>query len=318
MARTDVHPHHQFAPWQVWPGAYDTPPLGEGFFAEPAPGFRLDRATPIASMGSCFAREIKDVLVARGYHYVAEETHHPAARHASAAWERLYNPFSMRQVFEYTFGEWRPALRWWVAPRSGTVQDPYRRVVLYPGREEAEADFARHREHSRRALTRARVLILTLGLTEIWEDQEDGAVICLPAGPYPNEGGAMDRYRFRVSRYQESLDQLERIHALLAAHNPACRLVVTVSPVHLWATFRPDADVVSASCNAKATLRAAADEFAARHSNVSYFPAYEIATILCPLLGRPAYADSRENFHVNRATVELIMANFFARYGREP
>jgi hypothetical protein len=317
MARTDVHPHHQFQPWQVWPGAYDTPSLGEALPAGPAPGWRLDRATPIVSMGSCFAREIKQVLLARGYNYVAEETHHPAAKHASAAWERLYNVFSMRQVFEYSFGDWRPEPRWWVAPQSGAVQDPFRRVVLYDSLEQAEEDFARHRQCSRRVLERARVLILTLGLTEIWQDRIGGAVICLPAGPYVNEGGDLGRYDFRVSRYQENLDNLERIHELMARHNPDCRLVVTVSPVHLWATFRADADVISASCNSKSTLRAVADEFASRHANVSYFPAYEIATILCPLLGRPAYTTDRENFHVNRPTVELIMDNFFARYGEE-
>jgi hypothetical protein len=317
MARTDVHPHHQFQPWQVWPGSYDTPALGEYLPGGPAPAWRLDRATPIASMGSCFAREIKQVLLARGYNYVAEETDRPAAKHASAAWERLYNVFSMRQVFEYTFGDWRPEPRWWVAPQSGVVQDPFRRVVLYDSLAQAEADFARHRQCSRRALERARVLILTLGLTEIWQERGGGAVISLPAGPYVNEGGDLGRYAFRVSRYQENLDNLERIHALMARHNPDCRLVVTVSPVHLWATFRADADVISASCNSKATLRAVADEFAARHANVSYFPAYEIATILCPLLGRSAYTSDRENFHVNGPTVELIMDNFFARYGLE-
>ena len=59
-------------------------------------------------------------------------------------------------------------------------------------------------------------------------------------------------------------ENLERIHALMARHNPGCRLLITVSPVNLWATFRRDLDVVSASCNSKSTLRAAADEFAAR------------------------------------------------------
>ncbi len=313
MTRTDVHPIHDFHDWQVWPGAYGTPPLGGSYPRGPRPDWRIDRCTPIASMGSCFAREIKRVLLERGYSYVAEETDHPAARHASAAWERLYNTFSMRQVLEYTFEDWTPSRRWWTAA-DGTIQDPYRRVVLYPSTAEAEADFARHRQCSRRALERARVLVVTLGLTEIWEDVHDGSVICLPAGPYVNQGGDMSGYRFRVSRYQENLDNLERIRDIMARHNPDCRLVVTVSPVHLWATFRSDQDVVSASCNSKSTLRAAADELAGRHANVSYFPAYEIATIMAPLLGRPAYTQDRENFHVNGATVELIMDHFFATY----
>jgi hypothetical protein len=140
------------------------------------------------------------------------------------------------------------------------------------------------------------VLILTLGLTEIWQDRADGSVICLPAGPYVNEGGDMRRYEFRVSRYAENLANLERIHSIVAEHNPACRIIVTVSPVNLWATFRRDADVISASCNSKSTLRAAADEFVGRHSNVSYFPAFEMATVYQPLAGRTYFERGPRKF----------------------
>jgi len=143
----------------------------------------------------------------------------------------------------------------------------------------------------------------------------DGSVICLPSGPYVNEGGDMTRYRFRVSRYGENLQSLERIHEIMAAHNKSCRLIITVSPVHLWATFREDADVISASCNSKSTLRAVADEFVARHDNAYYFPAFEMAAIYRPMLGESVFAEGRENFHVNQATVDFIMSQFFEFYG---
>jgi hypothetical protein len=314
MARSDVHPIHRFEPWQVFPGSFDNPPPDGSFPRAAEIGFAITRETRIASLGSCFAREIKRRLVQRGFTYIAEEAHHPAAIHASAAWERVYNTHCMRQIFEYSFDRWSPEVRWWHAPRSGKIQDPYRRVILYESRAEAEADFERHRECSRRALAAAELLIITLGLTEIWQDRHDGAVISLPAGPYVNEGGDMGRYAFRVSRTAENLENLERIHALLSAHNPGCRILVTVSPVHLWATFRRDADVLSAGCNSKSTLRAAADEFAAAHENVFYFPAFEMATIYQPLLGRSFFAGGRENFHVNKPTVKFIMNHFFRWY----
>jgi hypothetical protein len=262
-------------------------------------------------MGSCFAREIKRRLIQRDYNYITEETYHPASLHASAAWERVYSTHCMRQIFEYTFEQWNPDLRWWLAPESKTIQDPYRRVILYENLREAEEDFEQHRIHSRRALEKARVLILTLGLTEIWQDTIDGAVICLPAGPYVKEGGDMSRYRFRVSRYEENLENLERIHEIMADRNPECRILVTVSPVNLWATFREDIDVISASCNSKATLRAAADEFTVRHENVFYFPAFEMATIYQPLSGLTYFSEGRQNFHVNKPTVKFIMRHFF-------
>jgi len=124
----------------------------------------------------------------------------------------------------------------------------------------------------------------------------------------------MSRYRFRVSRHSENLENLERIHQIMSLHNPSCNIVVTVSPVHLWATFREDVDVISASCNSKSTLRSVADEFTNRHENVFYFPAFEIATIYKPMMGESIFAEGRENFHVNRDTVELIMKGFFHYY----
>jgi hypothetical protein len=314
MARSEVHPIHRFNNWQVWPGSYDNPPANGNYLFPESTGLRVMPDTPIASMGSCFAREIRKVLLNRGYAYITEETDHPASVHASAAWERIYNTFSMRQIFEYTFDQFTPDLRWWTAPESGKIQDPYRRIILYDSSDEAEADFAKHKIHSRRALERAHVLILTLGLTEIWEDQIDGSVICLPSGPYVKEGGDMDRYAFRVSRYAENLENLERIHQLMQENNAGCKLLVTVSPVHLWATFREDLDVLSASCNSKSTLRAAADEFVSSHENTFYFPAYEMATIYSMLMKRSYFAEGKENFHVNQETVEFIMNHFFKFY----
>jgi hypothetical protein len=317
MPRSDVHPVHRFESWQVWPGSYDNPASDGSYPFSPEPALVITPSTPIASMGSCFAREIKTVLIQEGFSYIAEETHHPASKHASAAWERLYNTFSMRQIFEYTFEEWRPHLRWWKSPLSHRIQDPYRRIIMYDDVDQAEEDFKIHRDCSQRALESAEVLILTLGLTEIWQDRVDGAVICLPSGPYVNEGGDMSRYEFRVSRYQENLDNLECVHRIMAKHNRACSIILTVSPVHLWATFRTDLDIIAASCNSKSTLRAAADEFAARHENVFYFPAFEMATIYRPLLGEPIFAEGRENFHVNQETVDQIMKGFFRLYCRD-
>jgi len=312
MARSAPYPALKFADWQVWPGSYNNPPADGTFRFPPATGLHITPTTSIASMGSCFAREIRKVLLNEGYSYITEEVDNPASVHASAAWERIYNTFSMRQIFEYTFEEWTPDLRWWISPESNKVQDPYRRIILYDSLEQAEGDFSRHKEYSRRALERAEILILTFGLTEIWEDKVDGSVICLPSGPYPKEGGDMSRYSFRVSRYNENLENLERIHAIMAKHIPDCKLLVTVSPVHLWATFRQDLDVISASCNSKSTLRAVVDEFTIRHDNVFYFPSFEMATIYQSILGKTWLSDGKENFHVNKETVRFIMDHFFS------
>ena len=103
-----AHNIHRFEPWQVWPGSFDNPPADGNYPRPPDIDFAITQSTPIASMGSCFAREIKRKLIHRGYTYITEETDHPASVHASAAWERVYNTFCMRQIFEYTFTDWQP------------------------------------------------------------------------------------------------------------------------------------------------------------------------------------------------------------------
>jgi hypothetical protein len=317
MVRSDPHPVHRFESWQVWPGSFENPPV-DGEFPAPESGrFAITPKTPIVSLGSCFAREIKRRLTQRNYNYLTEETYHPATIHASAAWERVYSTHCLRQIFEYSFERWEPDLRWWTAPKSKKIQDPYRRVILYDHLEAAEQDFERHRYHSRNVLQQAEVLILTLGLTEIWQDTIDGSVICVPAGPYVEEGGDISRYRFRVSRYAENLENLERIYEIMSVYNPDCKIIITVSPVNLWATFRQDMDVISASCNSKATLRAAADEFTERHENVYYFPAFEMATIYQPLSGQTYFTEGRDNFHINKQTVKFIMQHFFRFFTTE-
>jgi len=314
MAKSEMHPRHKFESWQVWPGSYGNKFIPGQYPHDTCQGLVIDKSTPIASMGSCFAREIRKVLLRQGYNYITEEIDHPASVHASAAWERTYNTFSMRQIFEYTFESFTPQKRWWISPETNQVQDPYRRIILYDSIEGAEKDFKNHVEQSKKAILKAKVLILTLGLTEIWEDKSDKSVICLPSGPYFDEGGGQDEYTFRVSRYQENLDNLEKIYKLVHKYNKDCKIVITISPVHLWATFRKDIDVISANCNSKSTLRAVADEFVCRHDDVFYFPSYEVATSFNMMMNQSCFEYGKENFHINRETVELIMKIFFEFY----
>ena len=117
---------------------------------------RITKSTPVASMGSCFAREVKNVLVREGFSYINEEGFPPGC----SACQRSVG-----------------------ASLIGKIQDPYRRIVLYDDPDQAETDFRNHKKCSRKALEQAEVSsILTLGLTEIWEDTIDGSVICLPSG----------------------------------------------------------------------------------------------------------------------------------------
>jgi hypothetical protein len=120
-----------------------------------------------------------------------------------------------------------------------------------------------------------RAVILTLGLAEVWRDvQADVFVNCTPIPSLfktqPN------RYEFHLTNFAENLANLEAIHSLLSRYgHPDFRIVVTVSPVPLMNTFST-MDIVVANTWAKSLLRAVAQEWAAAHANVDYFPSYEI------------------------------------------
>jgi hypothetical protein len=123
---------------------------------------------------------------------------------------------------------------------------------------------------------RSDVFVFTLGLTEAWRSKRDGAVFPVAPGVSAgrvdeNEHEFVNFTTADVSRDLASF--LER----LAGVNPRVRVILTVSPVPLIATYESRHVVVSTTAS-KAALRAAADEIERSHPNVWYFPSYEIVT----------------------------------------
>jgi hypothetical protein len=73
------------------------------------------------------------------------------------------------------------------------------------------------------------------------------------------------------------LGDLELFAAQAKACNPGIRIILTVSPVPLTATYGNEHVLVSTT-HSKAILRAACSAMISRHPHVYYFPAYEIVT----------------------------------------
>ena len=282
---------------------------------------RVTVTTPIASMGSCFAREIKDWLVKNKYNYLLGneiESHflshelfmgdkgRSPSIHASVAWERVYNTFTMRNIIDYSFNGIELHDRFVeVESRKGKkyTADLVRSRMIFRNLKEARSNFANHLKESRRVLMNAEVLILTLGLIEIWQSEKSGLVI----GAHPgNEYKLPPEFKPRVSELSENLDNLKHVVKTLNFHNENLKIIITVSPVHLLKTERDDTDVISASCYSKSLLRVVADQIA-KFNNVYYFPSYEIATICSNIDEIPLYPD---NHHVSREVVCNIMTAF--------
>ena len=191
---------------------------------------------------------------------------------------------------------------------GGLCYDPHPNPTL-PMADRAET----LRRHSILTMVNARiaacrVVIITLGLVEVWRDLATGIFLnTTPPGEakkcYP------DRYEFQVSNFAENFNNLEKIHSLLRRFgHPDTQIVVTVSPVALMATFTRQ-DVVLANTYSKSLLRTVAQEWAAAHENVHYFPSYEI--VLNSARDSAWLEDLR---HVQGPLVNNIMGIFLEHY----
>jgi hypothetical protein len=155
------------------------------------------------------------------------------------------------------------------------------------------------------------VFIFTLGLTESWKSKVDGAVYPLAPGV---AGGEMDfsRYEFVNFRVADVVADLERFLTLLQEVNPRARVIITVSPVPLIATYEHQ-HVLVATTYSKSVLRAAATEICARYENCAYFPSYEI---ISGNYARGVFYES-DLRTITSAGVNLVMRLFLKHYSSE-
>ena len=118
------------------------------------------------------------------------------------------------------------------------------------------------------------VLVFTLGLTEGWVSDADGAVVPLSPGV---EGSGDVNYRFVNFAVDDMVKDLTVFITKLRILNPGVRIILTVSPVALVATYEPRHVLVS-TMYSKAALRVTAEMVANAFEDVAYFPSYEIIT----------------------------------------
>lgn len=261
----------------------------------PAPGMidPVTRGVPIqpsdrvATLGSCFAQHIARHLASAGANYYVPEQA-PVGLSEDEARRRNYGVFSARygnvytvqqalQLFKRAFGAFHPRESAW---RRGEVfVDPFRPGVEPEGFADVgslEASRAHHLRCVQDLFRNSDWIIFTLGLTEAWRDRRDGAVFPLAPGV---DGGNFDPgiHEFVNFTIDEVRSQLFELIGLVSAINRSCRVLLTVSPVPLVATYEKR-HVLSSTTLSKSVLRVAADEAERRYANVCYFPSYEIIT----------------------------------------
>ncbi len=296
-----------FKPHQLYPGS-DLRPIddirNDDFITDPRPGL-ITPDTRVSVIGSCFAVSFKKWLVLHGYNFCQFEDG-PMAFMGSVRSGPIFNTGLLRQLVEWACDGFDPEERYW--PREQWLFDPYRKAICWPDEASAEAERAAHFDAVRRMLRDSEVLIVTLGLSEVWRNRRDGCAFYLMPPP---EVFDERRHEHSLLSVDENVENLERFYTKVRAANPDLRLVLTLSPVPLLATYQ-DRNAVVADTVSKALLRAAIDEFCRAHPEVVYFPSYEIAT------RTPDWPYTADNRHIRqKPIVERIMATFIKHYGAE-
>ncbi len=278
MANADPTPYRSQPDHAFWSRAVARP-TAEDVDPVVAPRFVLGRQDRIVTAGSCFAQHMSRALQAQGYRYLVTE---PGTEERNfgvypARFGNIYTARQLLQLFQRAFGLFAPTEDAW---RLGErFVDPFRPQVEPGGFDSQEAllaDRERHLAAVRAMFEQADVLVFTLGLTEGWVSQADGAVFPLAPG-VAGDAARPDLIQPHHFTVQEIVDDLNAALNLARILTPGLRVLLTVSPVALMATIS-DRHVLAATTYSKSVLRVAAETVARQNEGVDYFPSYEIIT----------------------------------------
>lgn len=268
------HPYMSLPDSSFWKQAVAQVPLSAFDPVTRVPA-RLTRSDRVATAGSCFAQHISKRLRAGGFQFLAMEKAE-GGYDFSARYGNIYTARQLLQLFDRAYGHFQPLDGCWTRP-DGSFCDPFRpEVASFPTVEALEADRAGHLQAVRSMFEQLDVFVFTLGLTECWRSREDGAVYPLApgvsAGVYDK-----DRHEFVNFGVADVVNDMQAFIAKLRAVNPKARLILTVSPVPLMATYTAN-HVSVATTYSKSVLRVVAEMLAQSTPDVYYFPSYEIIT----------------------------------------
>ncbi len=311
-----THPYQGLPTEQYWRNAVSETLPGE---IDPTsdPKFEIRPDMKVSTLGSCFAQHISRFLTKEGFNYFVTEI---APSGVTKAQEASYGVFSARygniytirqaiQLFDRVFEGWQPKENIW--SKDGRWYDALRPSVEPDGFESEEAlvlDRIKHFAAVRKIFEESEIIVFTLGLTETWRSSIDGVVFPVAPGVI---AGKFDPtlHSFHNFNVKETIDDLTTWIEKVKKINPGVKILLTLSPVYLAATYEKRHVWVS-SVASKSILRAAIDFVVKQNEDVDYFPSFEIIT----------HAANRGDFYennlreVNEMGVRHVMKLFKDNY----
>lgn len=279
-----MHPYQGLPDHHFWKRAVSAV---EPFRLDPVthPKFQISTTDRVSTAGSCFAQHLSQHLRKAGFSYFVPESgsHLPPNEQQalqygtfSARYGNIYTVRQLRQLFEEAFHQKSPEVPFWTRA-DGRLADPRRPNVQpegFPSLEALQADRQIHLSHVRTVFLESDVFVFTLGLTEVWRHRLSGEVYPLAPGV---TAGDYDPalYEFANLSLEEIQNDLLWFLSALKEINPGVRVLLSVSPVPLIATYE-NRHVLVSNTLSKAVLRVAAQGAIEAFPWVDYFPSYEL------------------------------------------
>lgn len=274
----------------------------------------------VATAGSCFAQHIAAQLQADGSNYYIVETA-PTGLPPKEALRRGYGLFTCRYANIYTarqllqlglraYGRLAPMVEAWQRD-DGCFVDPFRPLVEpegFPDIAAVRADRETHFAAVRRMIETADVFVFTLGQTECWRFRGDGVVVPVAPGIAGGKWSEAE-YSFYNMSASDVIEDVIAFIDLMRSVNAKARVILTVSPVPLAATWEKRHALISNTIS-KATLCIAAAEICATRDDVAYFPSYELVTTP----GNAARFFEDDQRHVTPLGVAHVMRLFLKHF----
>jgi GSCFA family len=237
--------------------------------------FTIRNSDEVFAIGSCFARSVETALAALGWNVKSiTDVFDQFSKEGGNGYTNKYNPWAIVNELSWALDPDSEFPIDALQPLSDDTWIDVQGNYFVLTREDRGTTFRRHLllTELMRRIPECRIIVITLGLIEAFFD----TLLDIYTNQTPRSSETPGRFRFRILSFDEVIEALERIHALLSRYgHPDVQVVVTVSPVPLTATFSQQ-DIVLANTLSKATLRTAAGWWAHAHDNVHYFPSYEI------------------------------------------
>ncbi|MCG6884893.1 MAG: GSCFA domain-containing protein [Silicimonas sp.] len=239
----------------------------------------------ITSFGSCFATNISNYLSLRNYS-VMNKAEDAGRAYVVACGEGMVNSFVILQQFQWAWEDKKFDQELWHGYDAESYgYDP------------------EVQRQTREMFDKTDVFILTFGLSEIWYDEVTGNVFwrTIPKDVYDPQ-----RHKFRVSTVEENADNMREIHDLIRKNRPDAKIIYTLSPIPLQATFR-DNSCITSNAVSKGIMRVAIDQVVREKRDegaLHYWPSYELIT---DAFSQPYKHDRR---HPEGDVLEYIMMLF--------